>query len=899
MSAEFDPYQKWLGIPPKQQPPNHYRLLGIELFERDPDTISHAADRQMGHVRSFQTGKNSAVSQQLLNEISTARICLLDAQKKAAYDAELRAKLKTPDAPRPLLMAKPMETPSASGFAAGAASTSPMNLAGPSRPVTSAQRPKTSGLPQPAMIAVGVGGLLVVALLLAIFFFNGSRNAPGPVAEQNNAPQPEAPSTIVPQTPLEPKAPAPVAPQPVAPAITANVPQPTADIVTPISSQPETSETPVVSGTPLVSSEPVDLQRDTAQPAPPDRLAVPDIKARQQIMAQIRDVFKDDYAAAKDDNGKALLAGKLMKLGEDSKDNPAEKFTLLEESRQIAMSVCNSQVALKSVDRMSETFDINILAVKMLTIEELSRNARNNSDREQVAQQALKLVAVARDAEDYVAAGKFAAAAQALALRVGEVELRKQAKVASDEIKLLQQQWAAAQAAAETLLQNPDDALANRIRGTYLCLGKRKWNEGLPLLAKSDDARLKDLAQRDLAGASDPAQQAKLGDEWFELNESDERYAGLRVRSAYWYSLSLPMLSGLTKTKVEQRLAAVGGPIRIDPTLANTVEPRHPAPPVAVTPPTQPTSLPPPLAKAPFDAKQARVHQEAWAKHLGTQVETVNTVGVKMVLIPPGEFLMGSTDEQVEAALKFANEAKADSGAISRIENAERPQHKVVITKPFLMSATEVTIRQFKKFSATGYITEAEKAEAAAKAAPPVKAGQPPPTPIPTYLNPGYDVTDDSPAAVITWNDAVAYCKWLSDQEKTTYRLPTEAEWEYACRAGTTTQYSHGDDYDELPKYGWLRKNADSKSHPVGTKLPNGFGLFDMHGNLFEWCGDYFDEKWYSTSPPNDPNGPSAGSYRVIRSGYWNNYASGCRSASRFKLSTRNGNVGFRCVSVW
>ena len=276
-----------------------------------------------------------------------------------------------------------------------------------------------------------------------------------------------------------------------------------------------------------------------------------------------------------------------------------------------------------------------------------------------------------------------------------------------------------------------------------------------------------------------------------------------------------------------------------------------------------------------------------------------------MVLIPPGEFLMGSTDEQVEAALKVAEEIKADQGVKDRIQKAERPQHRVVITKPLLMGATEVTIGQFKKFSATGYQTEAEKAEMAAKAAPPQTPapGQPaskPPAPIPTYLNPGYAVTDDSPAAYITWNDAVAFCQWLSEQEKTTYRLPTEAEWEYACRGGTTTQYSFGDDVALLEQYGWYSKNAGGKANPVGTKLPNAFGLHDMHGNLYEWCSDFYEEKWYEKSLLDDPNGPASGSSRVLRGGYWSFTASYCRSAYRGSNTPSNRlyNYGFRCVRV-
>jgi formylglycine-generating enzyme required for sulfatase activity/serine/threonine protein kinase/Leucine-rich repeat (LRR) protein len=320
-----------------------------------------------------------------------------------------------------------------------------------------------------------------------------------------------------------------------------------------------------------------------------------------------------------------------------------------------------------------------------------------------------------------------------------------------------------------------------------------------------------------------------------------------------------------------------------------------------------PTELPravPPLAIAPFDAKQARAHQEAWAKHLGTTVETTNSVGAKMVLIPPGEFLMGSSDEQVEAALKVADEINAGQPTKDRIQNAERPQHKVVLTKPFLMGATEVTIGQFKKFSAAGYQTEGEKQAIATKTASPPKASAPsqppvaPPQPVKTYLNPGYSVTDDSPAAQITWNDAVAYCRWLTAQEKVIYRLPTEAEWEFACRAGTTTQYSFGDDAAFLDLYGWYIKNQSGNSQPVGTKLPNAFGLFDMHGNLFEWCQDFWNEKWYELSPTNDPTGSTYIVGWVMRGGCWNFSATHGRSAYRHTLAYRDLNVGFRVVRV-
>ena len=314
----------------------------------------------------------------------------------------------------------------------------------------------------------------------------------------------------------------------------------------------------------------------------------------------------------------------------------------------------------------------------------------------------------------------------------------------------------------------------------------------------------------------------------------------------------------------------------------------------------KPAAAPPP-AKAPFDAKQARAHQEAWAKHLGTTVETTSSVGAKLILIPPGEFLMGSTDEQIAAALKAADEINANQQTKDRIQKAESPQHVVIITKPFLMSATEVSISQFRKFvETTKYVTEAERYGFGDSASHVQDDKVTDEQKQRNWRRPGSAVADDSPVAQISWNDAVEYCKWLSEQEKRTYRLPTEAEWEYACRAGTTTQYSFGDNYAELAKYGWHDKNAAGKSHPVGTLLPNPFGLFDMHGNVQEWCGDYFDEKWYEKKSANDPLGPTAGFNRVLHGGFWSNNATHCRSAYRVSSepSARFYNIGFRCVSV-
>ncbi|HEX4132581.1 MAG TPA: SUMF1/EgtB/PvdO family nonheme iron enzyme [Pirellulales bacterium] len=309
------------------------------------------------------------------------------------------------------------------------------------------------------------------------------------------------------------------------------------------------------------------------------------------------------------------------------------------------------------------------------------------------------------------------------------------------------------------------------------------------------------------------------------------------------------------------------------------------------------TSAPPP-AVAPFDAKQARAHQEGWAKHLGTPVEATNTIGMKMVLIPPGQFLMGSTPEQIAAAQKMALDQgmKTDATHYRNI-GLEAPQHVVTLSEPYWLGATEVTIGQFKAFvDATKYLSEVERpeTEAAKEAeADKDKKGH-------SWRDPGgYTVTDASPATMITYADAAAFCQWLSTKEHAAYRLPTEAEWEYACRAGTTTQFHFGDDPAQLINYDWCTKSTSKRgTQPVGIKLANPFGLFDMHGNAIELCQDFLAN--YNAAAAVDPVAASAAKNRVMRGGYYSGSAATGRSAHRHLGSEGHitNNVGFRVVRV-
>jgi formylglycine-generating enzyme required for sulfatase activity len=151
---------------------------------------------------------------------------------------------------------------------------------------------------------------------------------------------------------------------------------------------------------------------------------------------------------------------------------------------------------------------------------------------------------------------------------------------------------------------------------------------------------------------------------------------------------------------------------------------------------------------------------------------------------------------------------------------------------------------------------------------------------------------------IVSWTDAVAYAKWLTERTGTTYRLPTEAEWEYACRAATDSPWSFGDDPDLLGDYAWLNANSGSRAHPVAEKRPNPWGLHDMHGNVWEWCWDRYGA--YSSRPVSDPHGPVFNRRRVLRGGSFFVSPESLRSASRddFQPELRFRHVGFRCVRV-
>jgi formylglycine-generating enzyme required for sulfatase activity len=331
----------------------------------------------------------------------------------------------------------------------------------------------------------------------------------------------------------------------------------------------------------------------------------------------------------------------------------------------------------------------------------------------------------------------------------------------------------------------------------------------------------------------------------------------------------------------------------------------------------------PAAAVAPFDGVMAEEYQNAWAKHLGQPRETTNSIDMKMVLIPAGEFMMGSRESPQELA-----EAYEDFLSESVSVQDEYPLHRVKIPRPFYLGACEVTVGQFRRFiEETNQKTDAEVAPEGGMG---VLWKENHPSPLwgrdYSWRNPGFPQDDDHPVVNITRNDAIKFCQWLSQKEGKSYRLPTEAEWEYACRAGTTSRYCSGNGPERLSEHAWFKQlkrssNASSDEHksrhqraseaddgkaaPVGThgvgqKKPNAWGLFDMHGNVREWCSDRYDENYYRVSPEiAPPGGASKKSHGVLRGGAWDLDPFQARSAYRCSTPTNvcYYDAGFRVVA--
>ena len=232
-------------------------------------------------------------------------------------------------------------------------------------------------------------------------------------------------------------------------------------------------------------------------------------------------------------------------------------------------------------------------------------------------------------------------------------------------------------------------------------------------------------------------------------------------------------------------------------------------------------------------------------------VDSKNFAGIKFIFIQSGCFQMGNDDPPTDRTV------------------GETPSHRVCIEKSFYMGETEVTQKQWQDVMGS---------------------------------NPSKSKVEDKPVDRVSWNDIQEFLQKLNAKDGGTFfRLPTEAEWEYAARAGSDDDYSYGDNPGSLANYAWFGNlGYKGTPHEVAQKQPNDWGLYDMHGNVWEWCQDYYDQKYYNQRPANDPQGASSGKNRVSRGGSWGDKGMNTRAASRYgdTPDVVGENVGFRVVTA-
>jgi len=289
--------------------------------------------------------------------------------------------------------------------------------------------------------------------------------------------------------------------------------------------------------------------------------------------------------------------------------------------------------------------------------------------------------------------------------------------------------------------------------------------------------------------------------------------------------------------------------VRHDPGLqvipVQETEAPSPTPQADPAPVIAPTTVMTPVPLEQLPAVTSPVAGERWV---------VPDLGMEMAYVAPGSFLMGS------------NKSGSD----------EQPAHTVWITRPFWMGQCEVTQAQYRQVTGT---------------------------------NPSAFKGSDLPVETVSWNDAVAYCRRLTDRERRSgrlpsgyvYRLPTEAEWEYAAKGAGRTQELEYAGSNSLDEVAWHENNSEGKSHPVGQKKPNELGLYDMSGNVLEWCHDTYDAGYYAQGPSSDPSGPISQDLPVLRGGSWWHYPPDCRAAGRHNSvpDLRIYYIGFRVVLSW
>ena len=559
MSAEFDPYYTWLGIPPQEQPPHHYRLLGIRALEDNRDVITHAMDQRMAHLRTLQSGKHAEQSQKLLNEVSTAAVVLLDAAKKAQYDEALGQRLApAADAPP----APPLPPP-APAFV-------------PPPPVAGRHSSMAAWLLVAGAIAGTAAALLLFLVAVAVYRSwnaadlmarGGDGGARASAGGESSAPPPavEPAKEDVPRIATYPAQAAPAdssrRPMPPSPALAADTknsdpPSAAIPIEPPAGAAPATAAPP--SPAPTTTSEsttPQPKEPSSALPAPAEIEA-----ARTKVLA----IYGEEARHAMTPEQKRALAEKLMQVAGETTNDPAVKFVLLDAARKLLVAAGEIDQTLTVVATLADEFDEDLRELQLASLAAMADLSLPADRRDQLAAALLKLINQSVAEEEFAAADEFAKLAVRISARSSDVNLRRAIVQRRSELTRLGDDFRAVRQAREKLAADPTDPAANLVVGRFLCFALADFEQGVPHLVRSGKEPFAAAAGADQAAVQGPPDAAlAAGDAWYALAESirnsdKELLPAALVRTRHWYERALPQLSGLDKARVEKRMQEIG-----------------------------------------------------------------------------------------------------------------------------------------------------------------------------------------------------------------------------------------------------------------------------------------------------------------------------------------------------
>ncbi len=645
MDDSFDPYRKWLGIPPEEQPPHHYRLLGLELFEADPDVIVNAADARLSYLRSLSKDKHADMADRIAAQIKEVQLCLLDPAKKAFYDGQLQRRIAAlkrepnPAAAAPYAAgnasavppAKPAavplpprarQTPAAVGgspppFAPAAEFTIP-ELHIPAAYSLHSARPLQQRWHRLAAMILGLAAVICLLIFLLVKFnrvdetspsvpiarttpeteiVHGEKSTPAvpqlkPAAERAKEKTKENPAVSpggAAMNPVRENSPSAIMPPPPSfgsppaePDFPGSNPFEEGGRTSPFTEIPRIIEHPLppensgsntaASGKhgSLDSNFGKDEDPSSPRKSARKRQPIPAETARQAAEKKVREIYGLKIAAAKNGAEKIALSNQIWRQSLDAENDAAARYALMSIACQLAGESGRLQVALNRAESFAEYFeadpwDLKVQAVvKSVKAAQSALAARVNPskiDGGEIVLLGRQFAEEAKDAGEIEAAQKAVKAIAPLAKK--DPLLAREMNVFGKEIERLAARYQPARKALNALKENPDDAEANALAGRWTCFESHDWDKGLPMLAKSSDAALAELAAKDLITLEGADKQLATADAWWDFAQKEKEKgavkSGALLRADYWYDRALPNLAGLDKAKAEERMKSIAG----------------------------------------------------------------------------------------------------------------------------------------------------------------------------------------------------------------------------------------------------------------------------------------------------------------------------------------------------